>query len=101
MVILQKPVVLEVGRKAVNSTVMKHMVLSVAISLLFHFTMCLLYPTIPFLAQITVIDRIAQKMGKRKWCLAVHDLPAALLDLHSLSIYARQCFSHYIANSLK
>lgn len=75
---LQKPVVLEVNYKAVNSTVMKHMVLSVAFHLLFQFMMYLLYPTLPFLAQITVIDRIAQKMGKRKLCLAARDLPAVL-----------------------
>lgn len=97
--ILQKPVVLEVGCKAVNSTVMQHMVLSVAIHLLFHFTMYCLYPPLPFLAQITVIDGIVQNMGKRRWCPAAHDLPAVLLDLHSLSICARQFFGHYIANS--
>lgn len=106
LMILQKPVLLEVSCEAVNSRVTRHLVgfvswlFSIAIHLLFHFTVYLLYltQTIPC---PNYSDRVAQKMGKRKRCLAARYLPAVLLGLHSLSGYARQFFSHYIAKHVR
>lgn len=93
-------------RWAMNSTVTRHLG-SCPGCFLSLFICCFTSPHIffilpkPFLAQITVIDRVAWKMGKRKGCLAAYNLPAFLLDLHWSSGYARQFFSRYIANHVR